>query len=67
MPGISGRLVADAVAAADPPGRVVYVSSRDELRAAVASLLEPGDLCCTLGAGDLTTLPEELIAARSGG
>ncbi len=67
VPGISGRLVADAVAAADPPGRVVYVSSRDELRAAVASLLEPGELCCTLGAGDLTTLPEELIAARSGG
>ncbi|MGH8981065.1 MAG: UDP-N-acetylmuramate--L-alanine ligase, partial [Acidimicrobiales bacterium] len=67
IPGVSGRLVADAVTSVDPSRRLVYVSSRDELRAAVSSLLEPGDLCCTLGAGDLTTLPEELIAMRTGG
>ena len=28
----------------------------------VAGILAPGDLCCTLGAGDLTTLPDELLA-----
>jgi UDP-N-acetylmuramate-alanine ligase len=24
-------------------------------------ILEPGDLCLTLGAGDLTSLPDELL------
>jgi UDP-N-acetylmuramate--alanine ligase len=66
VPGVSGRLVADAVTARRPARPVVYVSSRDELRAAVAAMVRPGDLCCTLGAGDLTTLPDELIALRSG-
>ena len=66
VPGVSGRLVADAVNAHRPDRPVVYVSSRDELRAAVDAMLRPGDLCCTLGAGDLTTLPDELIARRRG-
>jgi UDP-N-acetylmuramate--alanine ligase len=64
VPGVSGRLVADAVARHARVHRVVYVSSRDELRSAVAAALQPGDLCVTLGAGDLTTLPEELLALR---
>ncbi len=61
-PGVSGRLVADAVEASLPGRTVVYVPARAELRRAVAGLLEPGDLCCTLGAGDLTTLPDELMS-----
>jgi UDP-N-acetylmuramate--alanine ligase len=61
VPGVSGRLVADAVSQHRPGAPVVYVSSREELRAVVAALLRPGDLCCTLGAGDLTTLPDELM------
>lgn len=67
VPGVSGRLVADAVAAARPGPQVVYVSSRDELTAAVGAMLRPGDLCVTLGAGDLTTLPDALLAARTAG
>jgi UDP-N-acetylmuramate--alanine ligase len=63
VPGVSGRLVADAVAARHPELPVSYAPSRDELRRAVAGLLRPGDLCLTLGAGDLTTLPDELMAA----
>lgn len=66
VPGVSGRLVADAVNAHLPERPVVYVSSHDELRAAVHAMLRPGDLCCTLGAGDLTTLPDELIALGDG-
>jgi UDP-N-acetylmuramate--alanine ligase len=64
VPGVSGRLVADALERQGARPRVVYVSSRDELRALVAAMLQPGDLCVTLGAGDLTTLPEELLALR---
>jgi UDP-N-acetylmuramate--alanine ligase len=66
VPGVSGRLVADALTRHGASRPVVYVSSRDELRASVAAMLRAGDLCVTLGAGDLTTLPEELLALRAG-
>jgi UDP-N-acetylmuramate--alanine ligase len=65
IPGVSGRLVADAVRRAQPDKPVVYVAGRTELRDRVAELLTAGDLCCTLGAGDLTSLPDELLAAPS--
>jgi UDP-N-acetylmuramate--alanine ligase len=65
IPGVSGRLVADAVTRAEPHKPVVYVPGRTDLRDQVAALLTAGDLCCTLGAGDLTSLPDELLAAPS--
>ena len=65
IPGVSGRLVADAIRRARPGLDVHYAERRSELRHEVASLLAPGDLCCTLGAGDLTSLPDELRAEPS--
>jgi UDP-N-acetylmuramate--alanine ligase len=61
IPGVSGRLIVDAVRAQDQRLPVVYAPSWEELYQAVGSLLRPGDLCLTLGAGDLTTLPDELL------
>ena len=61
MPGVSGRLVADGVRAHDPRLPVTYAPGWEELRLAVAAALRPGDLCLTLGAGDLTALPDELL------
>jgi UDP-N-acetylmuramate--alanine ligase len=61
VPGVSGRLVVDAVRAQDPQLPVAYAPGWEELRRVVAGLLRPGDLCLTLGAGDLTTLPDELL------
>jgi UDP-N-acetylmuramate--alanine ligase len=61
VPGVSGRLVADAVRAQDARLPVTYAPGWEELRQAVASVLAPGDLCLTLGAGDLTTLPDDLL------
>jgi len=61
IPGVSGRLVADAVAGVRASGVVHYAPGHPELRALVASLLRPGDVCVTLGAGDLTALPDELV------
>lgn len=60
VPGVSGKLVADAVAAQHPSVR--YVPTRHRLLEVLATELRPGDLCCTLGAGDLTTFPDELLA-----
>jgi UDP-N-acetylmuramate--alanine ligase len=61
VPGVSGRLVADAVRAQDQRLPVAYAPTWDELRRVVASELRPGDLCLTLGAGDLTALPDALL------
>lgn len=65
VPGVTGRVVADAVRRAHPELDVRYVAGRAELGAAVSELLRPGDLCLTLGAGDLTTLPDELMGAAA--
>lgn len=64
-PGVTGQLVADAARGAREGLAVYYEEDRGALRALVASLLEPGDVCLTMGAGDLTSLPDELIAAES--
>ena len=62
LPGVSGRLVADAVSVSHPALRVEYAESRPDLVAVLRRMLQPGDLCLTMGAGDLTTLPGELMA-----
>ena len=67
VPGVSGQLVADAVRRNRPDVELHYVPGRVDLVAAVSGLLGPGDLCLTLGAGDLTSLPDELMAAGEPG
>lgn len=61
MPGVTGKLIVDSVLHHDPASEVSYCPHRDELRAYLEARLGPGDLCLTLGAGDLTTLPDELL------
>jgi len=63
--GVTGRLIADAVLAAHPSTRLDYVEDRSQLAAHVRRLLHPGDLCLTLGAGDLNQLAAELMEAPS--
>jgi len=64
IPGVSGRLVADAVAARLPEGTVHYVADDTALASLVNELLRPGDLCLTMGAGNLTDLPDLLVDRR---
>lgn len=60
-PGVSGALVAEAVPL--PPERVHYEPSFDKVPGLVASLAKDGDVVLTMGAGDVTMLGPELIAA----
>jgi len=60
-PGVSGQLVAQAVRDAHPGRHVMYVPGRAALLTELRRTLEAGDLCLTLGAGDLTSLPDELL------
>ena len=63
-PGVSGRMVADAARDAREGLVVYYEEDRGALRALLSKLLVPGDLCLTMGAGDLTGLPDELLAGE---
>jgi UDP-N-acetylmuramate--alanine ligase len=58
-PGVTGRLVADAV----PGGRAVFLPDKAAVPAAIAGLAKPGDLVLTMGAGDVTTLGPQIVAA----
>ncbi|HVF32165.1 MAG TPA: UDP-N-acetylmuramate--L-alanine ligase [Acidimicrobiales bacterium] len=60
-PGVSGKRVLEAVLDARPGRKAFWFPSRADLAANVRSILRPGDLCLTLGAGDLTLLPDELL------
>jgi UDP-N-acetylmuramate--alanine ligase len=63
QPGVDGRLVLDAVRRANPGLPVEYAPSRAELASVVRRLLRPGDLCLTMGAGDITSLADELLGS----
>ena len=52
IPGVSGKLIADA-AVASGARHVVYEASRDAAGLAAGHLLQPGDLLVTLGAGNI--------------
>jgi len=58
--GVSGRMVVDAAVRDLPSLDVRYTPRRDELVERLTAELVPGDLCLTMGAGDLTSVPEEV-------
>lgn len=61
--GVTGHLVVDAVTRSHPHAEVWWMPGRADLIGGLTEVLRPGDLCLTMGAGDLTTLPDELLAA----
>ena len=63
--GVRGKLIVDAVLDAHPRSHVAWLPERESLRRWLLTELRPGDLCLTLGAGDLTTLPTELLVTLS--
>jgi UDP-N-acetylmuramate--alanine ligase len=61
MPGVSGKLVADAVCAHLPGRPVAYLPHRIELAGYLEATCRPGDAVLTLGAGDISTLGDEIL------
>jgi UDP-N-acetylmuramate--alanine ligase len=59
--GISGRTVFDAVVANREGKPTYYAETRVELVEILSEVLRSGDLCLTMNAGDLTTLPDEML------
>lgn len=65
-PGVSGQLIVDAVERAFPGTDIHYIQRREELVVALADDLVAGDLCLTMGAGDLTSVPDEVRGRLDG-
>ncbi|HEV7861828.1 MAG TPA: Mur ligase family protein, partial [Acidimicrobiia bacterium] len=66
QPGVSGRLILQAVSEARPGSRVLYLPKRADVLARLPGLTRPGDLVITLGAGDVTSLPDEWLRSGRG-
>ncbi|MGA0065068.1 MAG: UDP-N-acetylmuramate--L-alanine ligase [Ilumatobacteraceae bacterium] len=62
--GVTGELVVDAVRAAHPQAAVEWRATRDELVEFLAGELRAGDVCISMGCGDIETLPDEVVARR---
>ena len=60
-PGVSGSLIAGAVRESKPDIDVRYVETLDEAEAELRSVLRPGDVCLTMGAGDVTSLASRFL------
>ena len=69
-PGVTSKIVLDAVLDAHPWSSVTWLPRLDEVADWLEARLRSGDLCLTLGAGDLTSTPDvviERLEARAGG
>ena len=65
IPGVTGELIWRAVNGAHPDGSAAYVPGLEEAADYLVDVLRPGDLCLTLGAGDLTQVPDWVISRLS--
>ena len=65
IPGVTGKLLVNAVLDAHPDTRVVWLPRRCDLVDFVASELRDGDVCISMGCGDIASLPADVIDRRS--
>jgi UDP-N-acetylmuramate--alanine ligase len=62
--GVTGQLVVDAIRNAHPHARVEWRKERADLVEFVARECRDGDLCISMGCGDIETFPDEVVARR---
>jgi UDP-N-acetylmuramate--alanine ligase len=62
IPGVSGRLVSDAIRASSPSRtNAIYIPRLDDAAGFVAGQSEQGDVVLTLGAGDVTSAAGHIL------
>lgn len=64
IPGVSGEILYEAVSRAG--GEARYIPDRDRVVEVVADSLRPGDLCLTLGAGNLDEAARQMVSLLAG-
>lgn len=65
IPGVTGKLVVNAILDSHPRAQVVWLPQRVQLIKYLASQLRTGDLCISMGCGDIASLPDEVIFQRT--
>ena len=63
--GVTGKLVVDAVRSAHPESTVVWAKERSDVVREVLAYVRPGDICVSMGCGDIETFPDDVMAATS--
>lgn len=61
--GVTGELVVNAVQRSHP--HVEWAPSRSDIVHSVSAALQPGDVCISMGCGDIETFPDDLMQAKS--
>jgi len=64
IPGVTGKLVVNAVLDAHPETALVWMPGRADLVDYLARRLVDGDVCISMGCGDIASLPDEVQARR---
>ena len=64
IPGVTGKLVVDAVLDGHPDAQVVWLPRRNDLIEYLARHVRAGDVCVSMGCGDIASLPGEVIDRR---
>ena len=65
IPGVTGQLLVNAVLDRHPSARVLWLPKRADLVDVVAAELREGDVCISMGCGDIASFPDEVIARRA--
>jgi UDP-N-acetylmuramate--alanine ligase len=66
IPGVTGKLVLDGLAESASSKRVLYLPRRSDVVQFLLSEIRSGDFVLTLGAGDITTLADEVMERARG-
>ena len=66
QPGVNGKLIVDAICETRYHPDVYYIPQRDDIPRVLRDVSERGDVVLTLGAGDISTAGEELLALLEG-
>lgn len=64
IPGVTGKLVVNAILDAHPYQHVVWLPRRHDLVEFLAREVRAGDVCLSMGCGDVASLPSEVIQRR---
>jgi UDP-N-acetylmuramate--alanine ligase len=65
IPGVTGKLVVNAVLDAHSATRLAWMPRRGDLIDYLAKELRDGDVCISMGCGDIASLPDELLQRRA--
>jgi UDP-N-acetylmuramate--alanine ligase len=63
--GVTGELVVNAIRASHPRAEIVWAPTRADIVTAVAGVLAHGDVCISMGCGDIETFPDDLKEASA--